>query len=250
VIRVELYGAPDCHLCDAVKATLVRVRRDIPFELREVDITVTPTLAETYRERIPLVLIDGRRAFKFRVDEAALRRYLLRERMAPRVTRFLSPRARKGLHACFSMRRRSVLTWFVRTSWGAFLASMLYPVTRFLIPPRVGESAAASVTIEIEPTSLKPNSGRIIKFGTRPAILVRTPANELRAFSAVCTHLACTVQYREDLQHIWCACHNGHYDLYGRNIAGPPPRPLEPYAVNVRGRTIVVSRRSPGSARA
>ncbi len=32
---------------------------------------------------------------------------------------------------------------------------------------------------------------------------------------------------------IWCACHNGHYDLFGKNVAGPPPRPLEPYKVQV-----------------
>ncbi|MBI3456298.1 MAG: Rieske (2Fe-2S) protein [Candidatus Rokubacteria bacterium] len=149
---------------------------------------------------------------------------------------------------CAPVRRRSVLTWFLKTSVGAFLASVLYPVTRYLIPPRVAESSAASVTLDLAASSLKPNSGRIVKFGTRPAILVRTPSGEIRAFSAICTHLACIVQYREDLQHIWCACHNGHYDLKGTNSAGPPPRPLEPYAVNVRGDTIVVSRRPPPSA--
>ena len=47
-----------------------------------------------------------------------------------------------------------------------------------------------------------------------------------RALSATCTHLGCIVQYRSDLQEIWCACHNGLYDLNGRNISGPPPRPL------------------------
>jgi Rieske Fe-S protein len=57
-----------------------------------------------------------------------------------------------------------------------------------------------------------------------------------------CTHLQCTVQYRSDTQHIWCACHNGHYDLNGRNIAGPPPKPLEQYLVNIRGDEIVVSK--------
>jgi len=66
----------------------------------------------------------------------------------------------------------------------------------------------------------------------------------LRAFTAICTHLGCIVEYRKDLNHIWCACHNGHYNLQGVNIAGPPPRPLEQYDVNVRGDTIVVSKRA------
>ena len=52
---------------------------------------------------------------------------------------------------------------------------------------------------------------------------------EPRAFNAVCTHLQCTVEYRAASQDIFCNCHNGVYDLNGRNIAGPPPRPLEVY---------------------
>jgi Rieske Fe-S protein len=128
------------------------------------------------------------------------------------------------------------------TSAGAFLLSALYPVARYLVPPTVGESTAATVTLAIKPDEVKANTGQIFKFGPRPAILVRTQAGELRAFSAVCTHLNCTVQYRPDLSHIWCACHNGHFDLNGQNISGPPPRPLESYVVNVRGSQIVVSK--------
>ncbi|MBI4269143.1 MAG: ubiquinol-cytochrome c reductase iron-sulfur subunit [Candidatus Rokubacteria bacterium] len=138
--------------------------------------------------------------------------------------------------------RRGFVNWLLGTSAVAFAASLLYPLTRYLIPPKVGESQAASVTLPIKPADVKPNSGQIFKFGNRPAILVRTPAGELRAFSAVCTHLNCTVQYRPDLSHVWCACHNGHFDLNGQNIAGPPPRPLDAYVVNVRGTQIVVSK--------
>ncbi|KRT68629.1 MAG: Plastoquinol--plastocyanin reductase [candidate division NC10 bacterium CSP1-5] len=138
--------------------------------------------------------------------------------------------------------RRKFINWFLNTTAGAFLLSVFYPVARYLIPPKVEESTAATVTPPIKPADVKPNSGQIFKFGKRPAILIRTPGGDLRAFSAVCTHLACTVQYRSDLGHIWCACHNGHYDLNGINIAGPPPRPLEPYVVNVRGDRIVVSK--------
>ena len=81
-------------------------------------------------------------------------------------------------------------------------------------------------------------------FGSTPAIVVRTAAGELKAFEGTCTHLACTVQYRTDLEHIWCACHNGHYDLNGKNIAGPPPRPLTTYDANVQGDEIVISRKA------
>ena len=138
--------------------------------------------------------------------------------------------------------RRRFIDWWLGTSAAAFLFSVLYPVARYLIPPPVAESAAATVTLPVKAPDVKPNSGQIFKFGNRPAILVRTPAGELKAFSAVCTHLNCTVQYRSDLGHIWCACHNGHFDLNGQNIAGPPPRPLDGFTVNVRGTQIVVSK--------
>ena len=140
--------------------------------------------------------------------------------------------------------RRELLNWFLGTSAGALIISTLYPVTRYIIPPRVEESTARTVTLSIKPEDVKPNSGQIFKFGSQPGILIRTPDGDLRAFTAICTHLACIVQYRPDLSHIWCACHNGHYDLNGINIAGPPPRPLEPYVVSVRGEQIIVSKRT------
>ena len=138
--------------------------------------------------------------------------------------------------------RRSFVDWMLGTSVGAFLIAVLYPVARYLVPPTIGESTAASVTLPIKPDDVKPNTGQIFKFGNRPAILVRSSAGDLKALSAVCTHLNCTVQYRPDLSHIWCACHNGHFDLNGQNISGPPPRPLDAFVVNVRGNQIVVSK--------
>ena len=138
--------------------------------------------------------------------------------------------------------RRRFVNWFLGSSLGAFLLAVLYPVSRYLIPPEVGESTAGTVTLPLKPDDVKPNTGQIFKFGSRPGILVRTASGELRAFSAQCTHLNCTVQYRADVSHIWCACHNGHYDLNGKNIEGPPPRPLDQFVVNVRGTQIVVSK--------
>ena len=79
MICVEIYGKRDCGLCDEAKATLLKVRREIPFDLHEIDIESAPELYEAYKERIPLVVINGRPAFKFRVDEEVLRRRLIRE---------------------------------------------------------------------------------------------------------------------------------------------------------------------------
>lgn len=139
--------------------------------------------------------------------------------------------------------RRGVLNWLLGLSGGGVLASIVYPVVRFLAPPDVPEAAALSVTAG-SAQALPPNSARVVPFGARPAIVIRTTGGELRAFSATCTHLDCTVQDRPDLQRIWCACHNGEYDLNGRNVAGPPPRPLDRYDVDLAGDDITITRRS------
>lgn len=139
--------------------------------------------------------------------------------------------------------RKRFIDWLLGTSAAGFFVAMAYPVTRYVIPPEVPESTVNSVVLPFGADDMPPNSGRIFKFGTKPGMLVKTPGGELRAFSARCTHLDCTVQYREDLTEIWCACHNGHFDLNGRNISGPPPEPLQAYDVRVRGTQVVVSLR-------
>jgi len=125
----------------------------------------------------------------------------------------------------------------------ASVVSFVYPALRYIIPPPVAESTSRSV-VAAKAAELKNNSGKIFKFGSKPALLVRMPDGTFRAFTAVCTHLNCTVQYRDDLHQIWCACHNGLYDLEGRNVSGPPPRPLEVYEVHVQGEDVVVTRKA------
>jgi Rieske Fe-S protein len=125
---------------------------------------------------------------------------------------------------------------------GGLVLAVLYPVSRYLIPPEVAESTSVTVTLSLRPEDVAPNTGQIFQFGSRAGLLLRTPSGELKAFSAACTHLGCIVQYREDLGRVWCACHNGHFDLNGRNLEGPPPSPLESFVVNVRDDQIVVSR--------
>ncbi|HSK15257.1 MAG TPA: glutaredoxin family protein [Gaiellaceae bacterium] len=74
--RVTLYRAEGCHLCESAERVLVRVRADVPFELDEVDIAGDPELERRYRERIPVVAVDGEEAFTYFVHPDGLRRRL------------------------------------------------------------------------------------------------------------------------------------------------------------------------------
>jgi len=121
--------------------------------------------------------------------------------------------------------------------------SVVYPIMSYLRPPKVPEANVQSVKAG-SAAAFPVNTGQIVKFGRQPVILVREQSGDFRALAATCTHLGCIVQYRGDLKQIWCACHNGIYDLRGRNVSGPPPRPLEEYAVNVVGDEIMVSRKA------
>jgi cytochrome b6-f complex iron-sulfur subunit len=137
--------------------------------------------------------------------------------------------------------RRSFLNYLLGTSAFATFVAIFYPIIRFMVPPHIVEAMQNSV-VAAKLSEVPPNSGKIFKFGSKPGLLIRTASGELKAFSAVCTHLDCIVQYRPDTKQIWCACHNGQYNLNGENIGGPPPRPLEEYPVNKRGDDIVVNR--------
>jgi Rieske Fe-S protein len=141
--------------------------------------------------------------------------------------------------------RRRVVEYLLGGGLFASIVSFIYPVLRYVIPPPVADLGGDEV-VASKVGDLKPNAFKIFRFGTRPALLVMTAEGEYRALSAVCTHLSCTVQYRNDLHQIWCACHNGLYDLNGRNVSGPPPRPLEAFQIHVRGDEIVVSRKREG----
>jgi Rieske Fe-S protein len=139
--------------------------------------------------------------------------------------------------------KRDFLQWILAGGVTAFLGAVLYPIFAYLIPPKQTEVEVSSVKAG-KLSEMEKESGKIIKFGTKPVILIRTANDEVRAFSATCTHLDCTVQFRKDFGMIWCACHNGKYDLNGRNISGPPPRPLDELRVVVQGDEILVSKKT------
>jgi Rieske Fe-S protein len=145
--------------------------------------------------------------------------------------------------------RRGFIRWFLGTSMGALMAAFFYPVFRFISPPTLPEATTNQVEAgATNDPELLEKGFKIIRFGAEPVIVVRVAESDIRAFAGTCTHLDCIVEYHNDQKRIWCNCHNGEYDLKGQRVAGPPPKPLEPFKVDLvekepRGpQTIVVSR--------
>ena len=75
-MHVTLYGKPGCHLCEEAREVVDQVRATRPFELEEVDITRDPALEARYRERIPVIAIDGREALELVIEMRELERCL------------------------------------------------------------------------------------------------------------------------------------------------------------------------------
>ena len=140
------------------------------------------------------------------------------------------------------MKRRNFLNLFLGASLTGAIASFLYPVIRFLIPVKESEASVNSTTAA-KIGELAPNTHKIFKFGSAPGILINTKGGELLAFSAICTHLTCSVLYEAENEILLCPCHNGKFDLSGNVISGPPPAPLESYEVEISGENIVVSKK-------
>lgn len=150
--------------------------------------------------------------------------------------------------AAASLNRRAVINWFAGTSFAALIASIIYPVLRYITPPHVPEASTHEVEAgTVADPELREKAFKIIRFGAEPVIVIRAADESFAAFAATCTHLDCIVGFQKEHNRIWCNCHGGAYDLNGRNVAGPPPKPLAPYKVNLvdngsSPQTIIVSK--------
>ena len=71
--------------------------------------------------------------------------------------------------------------------------------------------------------------------------VVRLDNNEVRVFSDICTHLSCRVTWHSDQEHYISPCHDGHFDVLGNVISGPPPRPLDEYTTRIENGNLMVT---------
>jgi glutaredoxin len=78
MIQIDIYSRPGCHLCDEAKAVIERVQLRFAFAVRVINIESDPALEKEYGEQIPVVFVNGNKAFKYHVDEAELEKKVKR----------------------------------------------------------------------------------------------------------------------------------------------------------------------------
>jgi Rieske Fe-S protein len=127
--------------------------------------------------------------------------------------------------------RRHFIDLLLGASILGWLASIAYPVIRYLRPlPQNGPTGPTHLTRE-ETAKLEQDKFVIVPVSGQRVIVLQSPDQKLLAFSSKCTHEGCTVTFLPAQSLIWCPCHDGRYDLHGRVLSGPPPKPLPEYAV-------------------
>jgi cytochrome b6-f complex iron-sulfur subunit len=131
--------------------------------------------------------------------------------------------------------RRSVLDLLLGTTLVGTVASALYPILRYLKPlPAAGPGGPVRLT-RADVDALETKRFVIVPAAGTRILVFRDQAQTLRAVDARCTHEGCTVQYVAAEGGIWCACHNAKFDVEGRVLSGPPPKPLPRYAIHEDG---------------
>lgn len=134
-------------------------------------------------------------------------------------------------------RRRFFLTAAL-SGVGVALAAMAgWPLWRFL-SPRTAPGGEEKILIPM--SDIPPGGAHFFRFRGQPAVAVQPTPGSFVAFSAICTHLGCIVQWLPDQGEFLCPCHAGRFAPDGKVLSGPPPRPLEALPAIVSDDQLVV----------
>jgi len=137
--------------------------------------------------------------------------------------------------------RRRFLRWLGGLTVVSTAAMILTPIVGFLIPSSGGRAAGGGKVLVGTTADISPGAGKVVAMGSKPAIVVSTDQG-VKAFSAICTHLGCVVNWNDLIGVIHCPCHDGRFNpTTGAVVSGPPPAPLPPITVSVEGDQIYLT---------
>lgn len=115
--------------------------------------------------------------------------------------------------------------------------SLAYPVVKLLAPP---QGAGEQKPVLLSKNEIPVGESINFNFNNIPAIVINHPGKGLLAFSRVCTHLGCLVDYNKKTDKLLCPCHAGTFSLDGHVVSGPPPQPLPKLPLRVAGEKIII----------
>lgn len=135
---------------------------------------------------------------------------------------------------------------FLNSVFGGWLVALfsgsLFSLTKFAYPT-VGKEPDFVVLNKVDFVDIPANSAKPFAWGGKMGLLLKKENGTLLALKGVCTHMDCNVTYRPEEKKFYCPCHLGWYDDNGKNIAGPPPKPLEVFDCKVEGEKLIVAKK-------
>jgi len=140
-----------------------------------------------------------------------------------------------GLDLPMQATRRGLLKGVLGAISACGLGSILYAIYRFLAP-----GAGGGAPVEIPLSEIPAGGTAFFQYGGTPGVLLRDDEETFKAFSLVCTHLACIVNWNAEKKEFHCPCHDGFFDGEGKVLSGPPPAPLDRWKVEVKRDKVII----------
>jgi len=141
-----------------------------------------------------------------------------------------------------ALSRRRLITYLLGFSVVTTLAGVLTPIIGYLLPSGQA-SAGTGEPVKVGATADFPvGRGKVVSVQDKPVVVANTAEGGLKAFSAICTHLGCIVEWDANRRIIACPCHDAHFNpVNGAVISGPAPSPLPEFQLTVQGDALYVT---------
>lgn len=135
---------------------------------------------------------------------------------------------------------------FLNVLWGgwlaAFLAGSFYAFLKFVFPT-LGKEPDFVALSPADFVDIPANSTKPFAWGGKLGLFYKKSDNSMYALKGVCTHMECNVVYKPEEKKFYCPCHKGWFDENGKNIQGPPPKPLEFFDFRIEAGKLLVYRK-------
>lgn len=138
------------------------------------------------------------------------------------------------------IRRRSFLNYFLGLSIGTFAGSAVYAFAKYLFPPAAIGAEAGGEAVRVMLAELPIGGSKIVRYKGEPTVVIRTSEKQVRALSAICTHLGCIVKWDGSKSLLVCPCHAAAFDVNGNVTSGPAPKPLASYPTKITPDEVII----------